>query len=99
MPAFGLVDGVVTAREKNLIKTEHVCLGRGLIDAFEQAFQYLPDAAKVDDIICDMNGEPYRGDEFGFATLRTAARFADRRIFRRLRIVGAMSAPRRDRCS
>jgi 3-oxoacyl-[acyl-carrier-protein] synthase-1 len=76
-PILAQVKGVATAREKNLIKTDTVCLGRGLIEAFEKVFQYFPLSSKVDDIICDMNGEPYRGDEFGFASLRTAARFVD----------------------
>lgn len=70
--------GVVTSNEKNLIKTDSVCLGRGLTKAFQMVFQYLPSpTSKVDEIICDMNGEPYRAEEFGFATIRTENRFVD----------------------
>ena len=32
--------------------------------------------AKVSDVYCDLNGEPYRADEFGFAALRTKEHFA-----------------------
>jgi 3-oxoacyl-[acyl-carrier-protein] synthase-1 len=30
----------------------------------------------VTDLYCDLNGEPYRADEFGFAVLRTKEAFA-----------------------
>lgn len=72
------VRSVAVAREENLIKTETICLGRGLTEAFELAFGAAgaPWIA-IDNTICDMNGEPYRADEFGFATLRTADRFVD----------------------
>jgi 3-oxoacyl-[acyl-carrier-protein] synthase-1 len=30
---------------------------------------------RVSDIYCDMNGEPYRSDEFGFTALRTKEHF------------------------
>jgi 3-oxoacyl-[acyl-carrier-protein] synthase-1 len=77
LPVLGQIKGIAIAQEKNLIKSDTVCLGRGLTEAFEQVFQFLPPSSKVAEIICDMNGEPYRGDEFGFATLRTAQRFVD----------------------
>ncbi|MGH9350081.1 MAG: beta-ketoacyl synthase N-terminal-like domain-containing protein [Vicinamibacterales bacterium] len=61
--------------EKNLIKTESVCLGEGLTGAFREALLGLPHGGQVADVYCDMNGEPYRGDEFGFAALRTGQAF------------------------
>jgi 3-oxoacyl-[acyl-carrier-protein] synthase-1 len=30
---------------------------------------------RIDNIFCDQNGERYRADEYGFATLRTKERF------------------------
>jgi 3-oxoacyl-[acyl-carrier-protein] synthase-1 len=57
-------------REANLIGTEDVCLGEGLGAALA-ALRVDP----VDRIICDMNGERYRGDEYGFAALRSHALF------------------------
>lgn len=62
--------------EPNKIKTQTVCIGEGLAAAFREGLAGLPHGAKVTDIICDMNGEPYRADEFGFATLRTKDVFA-----------------------
>lgn len=59
------------AMEKNLIKTDSVCIGEGLTTAFQKALVELPENIKVSDIYCDMNGEPYRADEYGFACLRT----------------------------
>ena len=67
---------VATAREKNLIKTDAVCLGRGLTEAFQRVLENTPSpGAKVDQVICDMNGEAYRADEYGFTVARTSQRF------------------------
>jgi 3-oxoacyl-[acyl-carrier-protein] synthase-1 len=68
---------VGTAIEPNRIKTDSVCVGVGLTQAFRNALKDIPPDTKVTDIYCDMNGEPYRADEFGFATVRTAASFVD----------------------
>lgn len=69
---------VATAYEENLIKTDTVCLGIGLTDVFEQVLRTLPTSfSKIGNIVCDMNGEPYRADEYGFASLRVAEYFAD----------------------
>jgi 3-oxoacyl-[acyl-carrier-protein] synthase-1 len=59
-------------REANLIGTEDICLGEGL----GAAFAALGDGP-VDRILCDMNGERYRGNEYGFAVLRSHALFRD----------------------
>ena len=61
--------------EKHRINTETVCLGEGLTAAFREALAGLPPGAKVTDIFCDLNGEPYRADEFAFASLRTGDAF------------------------
>jgi len=61
--------------EPNRIKTETVCTGQGLTTAFREGLSGLPAGAQVTDVFCDMNGEPYRADEFGFATLRTKEAF------------------------
>jgi 3-oxoacyl-[acyl-carrier-protein] synthase-1 len=63
--------------EQNRIKTQTVCVGEGLAAAFREALAALPPDAHVSDVFCDMNGEPYRADEFGFASLRTRAALAD----------------------
>jgi 3-oxoacyl-[acyl-carrier-protein] synthase-1 len=73
--ALAIVLGVGTATEPKRIKTETVCIGEGLTQAFRGALAALPAGAKVSDIYCDMNGEPYRADEFGFTALRTKEHF------------------------
>jgi 3-oxoacyl-[acyl-carrier-protein] synthase-1 len=66
---------VGTAFENNRIGTATVCTGEGLTEAFVEGLAGLPDDAKVTDLFCDMNGEPYRANEFGFAALRTRQLF------------------------
>lgn len=65
---------VALARETNLIKTDTVCTGEGMLAMF-QALAGDPPAIKVDHLYCDMNGEPYRADEFGFASIRASDLF------------------------
>jgi 3-oxoacyl-[acyl-carrier-protein] synthase-1 len=52
-------------------------LGRGLTTAFREVVTALPEQTKIDHIICDMNGEPYRADEYGFTIVRTSQHFLD----------------------
>jgi 3-oxoacyl-[acyl-carrier-protein] synthase I len=79
---LAVVLGSGTAMEPKRIKTETVCLGEGLTQAFRGALAALPAGAKVSDIYCDMNGEPYRADEFGFTALRTKEHFESVSDFR-----------------
>ncbi len=67
--------GLGVAFEPKRIKTETVCIGEGLTQAFRTALQGLPRDEKVTDVYCDMNGEPYRADEYGFTCLRTKDHF------------------------
>ena len=75
LEVLAVVLGTGTAMEPKRIKTETVCTGEGLTQAFRAALAALPTGAKVSDIYCDMNGEPYRADEFGFTALRTKEHF------------------------
>lgn len=68
--AFAQVLSVGLATEAKRIKTETVCIGEGLSQAFRAALSTLPSGRRVTDIYCDMNGEPYRADEYGFTCLR-----------------------------
>jgi 3-oxoacyl-[acyl-carrier-protein] synthase-1 len=68
---------VATSQEKNLIKTESVCIGKGLSEVVQRVLGSLPLDTRVDQVICDMNGEAYRADEYGFTVARTAERFKD----------------------
>ena len=67
--------GVASAFEAKRIKTETICIGEGLTQAFRAALAWLPRGAQVTDVYCDMNGEPYRADEYGFTALRTKEAF------------------------
>jgi 3-oxoacyl-[acyl-carrier-protein] synthase-1 len=67
--------GVGLATEPKRIKTETICIGEGLTQAFRGALAALPPGAQVSDVYCDMNGEPYRADEYGFTCLRTKEHF------------------------
>lgn len=69
------IGAVSVARENNLIKTGSVCIGEGLTAAMRGALAALPPDRKIDNVICDMNGEPYRGDEYGFTIARTSQYF------------------------
>ncbi len=72
---LGRVLSVGEGFEQNRIKTETICISEGLTAAFREGLSGLPADAKVTDVYCDMNGEPYRADEFGFAALRTKESF------------------------
>lgn len=67
--------------ERNRIKTEDICLGDGLSAAFRSAAESIGDAESIDRIICDMNGERYRGNEYGFATLKASGLFRNAAAF------------------
>ena len=75
LPPVGLLRAVGVGTETQRIKTETVCIGEGLTQAFRAALDVLAPGERVDDVYCDMNGEPYRADEFGFAALRTGEHF------------------------
>lgn len=74
-----LVDlvAVGTGVEKNLNRTEDICLGEGLAAAFRGATKTLGGDVKLDQVLCDMNGERYRGNEYGFAVLRSPGLLKD----------------------
>lgn len=80
-PVHAEVLTVGLGQESRLIRTDTVCTGEGLTHAFRQALQALPPGGRVDNVFCDMNGEPYRADEYGFAALRTREHFQDPTAF------------------
>lgn len=67
--------GTGSAYEPKRIKTRTVCIGEGLTQAFRSALAALPHGTQVSDVYADLNGEPYRADEYGFACLRTKEAF------------------------
>jgi 3-oxoacyl-[acyl-carrier-protein] synthase-1 len=66
-----------TGRERSLIKTKDLCLGEGLVAAVANAVQGLGPGDRVNDVICDINGERYRGEEWGFVALKLGRYFAE----------------------
>ena len=67
--------GVGSAMEPNRIKTQTICIGEGLTLAFRNALRAVAFGEQITDVYCDMNGEPYRADEYGFTCLRTKEYF------------------------
>jgi 3-oxoacyl-[acyl-carrier-protein] synthase-1 len=75
--------GVGMASEARLIKTDETCLGEGLTSAVRQAIAGLQSEKEVvDDVYCDINGERYRAEEWGFVALRLGAAFRDATVYR-----------------
>jgi 3-oxoacyl-[acyl-carrier-protein] synthase-1 len=69
---------VATGSESKLIKTEDMCLGEGLSETVRQAVSGLNQAAeRINEVICDINGERYRSEEWGFVCLRLGEYFDD----------------------
>jgi 3-oxoacyl-[acyl-carrier-protein] synthase-1 len=76
--SLGTLHHVATAMEPKRIKTDAVCIGEGLAVAIRGATASLrlPQEA-IEGVLCDINGERYRSDEWGFAMLRMPEVFVD----------------------
>jgi 3-oxoacyl-[acyl-carrier-protein] synthase I len=72
------VRAVAAGKETKLIKTTDMCLGEGLSATVRDAVSSLrlPDE-RINEIYCDINGERYRSEEWGFVCLRLAQYFDD----------------------
>lgn len=88
------IQAVATARESKLLGTQTVCIGEGLTAAFHSV---LGGEERIHHAYCDLNGETYRADEFGFTICRTSERFVEPGRFTAAADcwgdVGAASAP------
>ena len=77
-PALAIVRAVATGRESRLIKTDELCFGSALTAVVADLATVLDAPAElIDTVICDINGERYRGEEWGFTCLRTGQHFGD----------------------
>ncbi len=76
------VSGVATAQEPAPLGSRAVCTGSGLSQAFQTVLAKLAPEVRVDHVLCDLNGEPYRADEFAFTLARTSERFVRPGSFR-----------------
>lgn len=72
------VSAVAIGKETKLIKTSDMCLGEGLSETVRLAVRdlRLPEE-RVNDVFCDINGERYRNEEWGFVCLRLSHYFDD----------------------
>lgn len=65
-------------REMKLIKTREMCLGEGLSATVRDALDGITRPGRcIDETYCDINGERYRGEEWGFVCLRLSNHFHD----------------------
>ena len=77
-PALASVRAVASGRETRLIKTRELCFGAALTAVVEKLSAGLQARVEsVTTVICDINGERYRAEEWGFACLRVGQHFND----------------------
>jgi 3-oxoacyl-[acyl-carrier-protein] synthase-1 len=75
---MAVLNGFGSAKEHALPSTEDVCTGLGLAAAIEQAASRpLTTGERFAEVYCDINGETYRSEEWGFALLRRQEWFVD----------------------
>lgn len=73
-----LMTGSCVDWEYKRIKTQDINLGEGLINVIRNTVAMLDSTqGKIHAIYCDINGERYRGEEWGFACLKLARYFED----------------------
>jgi 3-oxoacyl-[acyl-carrier-protein] synthase I len=78
LKALARILSVAVGRETKLIKTTDMCFGEGLTATVRDAVRGLrPPSERINQIICDINGERYRGEEWGFVCLRLSEYFDD----------------------
>ena len=78
LSSLARVLAVAIGRETKLIKTSDICLGAGLTQVVQRAVGGLsPSSGRINAVICDINGERYRGEEWGFVCLRLSQHFDD----------------------
>ena len=71
LQSLGIVRSSGIASESKLIKTDAINTGEGLAKALSDALSGLgPNPEGAHDVYCDLNGERYRSEEWGFALLR-----------------------------
>jgi 3-oxoacyl-[acyl-carrier-protein] synthase-1 len=64
--------------ETKLIKTSNICLGEGLTSVVRRVVSSRSSGfGPINMVICDINGERYRGEEWGFVCLRLSQYFDD----------------------
>lgn len=65
------IEGVAVASEGATIDKDAICTGAGLGEAIRRTLSALPDRGEaLGLVVSDMNGEPYRSEEMGYAMTR-----------------------------
>lgn len=78
LPRIARIRSASTGRETNLIKTSARCLGKGLTEVVQAAISTAgEDTPTINAVICDVNGERYRAEEWAFVCLRLSRYFDD----------------------
>ncbi|WP_233888743.1 beta-ketoacyl synthase N-terminal-like domain-containing protein [Paraburkholderia flagellata] len=63
--------------EPKHMRSQQIGIGEGLTQVMSDVLDVLPAPSQATDVYCDMNPQPYRADEFGFAAVRTGGRLRD----------------------
>jgi 3-oxoacyl-[acyl-carrier-protein] synthase I len=72
------IRSTATGHETKLIRTTDVCLGEGLTETVRTAVGALQlPSERIEGVFCDMNGDRYRAEEWGFVALRLSQYFDD----------------------
>lgn len=75
---IAMIHSTATAWESKLIKTQDMNFGEALIESVSSTVTALdPNRDRINAIYCDINGERYRGEEWGFTCLKLAQYFDD----------------------
>ena len=78
LPILSRLVAIRTAHEDKRITAQEIRIGEGLSKSVMQVVSSVHySGAFIDHTICDLNGERYRAEEFGFMLARTSKHFAD----------------------
>lgn len=76
LKAFVRVHAITMGCETKLLKSSDICLGEGLTATVRDALSCLHSLdGRINSIICDINGERYRSEEWGFVCLHLGTHF------------------------
>jgi 3-oxoacyl-[acyl-carrier-protein] synthase-1 len=77
LESLGAVVGVGEAKDEPAYREEDIRTGKGLSTAVGEALETLTEEEKIEQTICDLTGEIWRADDFGFTITRFSERFND----------------------
>ncbi len=75
LPILATIVATATENEENTITKDKISKGRALSRAMAEVLEFLPRDQKISRIFCDLNGEQYRSDEYGYACLNNGKYF------------------------